>query len=166
MGLGWRVTTSKGLVTLWSSGRADGYRAFMGLDPKARVAVVALTNAATNVGVDDIGWHVLDPRVAIARAHPRVSVAADVLERYVGRYLFDDGVFMTVAREDDHLVVQMDKQGPSAIFASGPREFFPEDIEAQFVFDDAGKAPAQSLVLNQDGQSYKAVRVKEEAAKR
>ena len=166
MGLGWRVTTSKGLVTLWSSGRADGYRAFMGLDPKARVAVVALTNAATNVGVDDIGWHVLDPRVAIARAHPRVSVAADVLERYVGRYLFDDGVFMTVAREDDHLVVQMDKQGPSAIFASGPREFFPEDIEAQFVFDDAGQAPAQSLVLNQDGQSYKAVRVKEEAAKR
>jgi len=159
MGLGWRVTTTHDMTTLWSSGRADGYRAFMGFDPRARVAVVALTNAATNVGVDDIGWHVLDPGVAITRPHPRTAVSAAVLERYVGRYKFDDGVVMTVAREADHLVVQMTGQGPSAIFASGPREFFPEDIEAQFVFAESGTAPTQSLVLNQDGQSYQARRI-------
>jgi CubicO group peptidase (beta-lactamase class C family) len=162
MGLGWRVTTSKGVTTMWSSGRADGYRSFMGFDPQARVAVVALTNAATNVGVDDIGWHLLDPRVPIVRAHPRVAVPAEVLQRYVGRYLFEDGVYMTVVREDDHLVVQMTGQGPSPVFAGGLREFLPEDIEAQFVFAESGTGPAQSLVLNQDGQSYKAVRVAEE----
>jgi CubicO group peptidase (beta-lactamase class C family) len=162
MGLGWRVTTTHGMTTIWSSGRADGYRAFMGFDPRARVAVVALTNAATNVGVDDIGWHVLDPSVAITRAHPRTALSADVLERYIGRYKFDDGVVMTVAREADHLVVQMTGQGPSAIFASGPREFFPEDIEAQFVFAESGTAPTQSLVLNQDGHTYKAQRIPEE----
>ena len=124
--------------------------------------MVALTNAATNVGVDDIGWHVLDPSVAITRVHTRTAVPADVLQRYVGRYKFDDGVVMTVVREEDHLVVQMTGQGPSAIFASGPREFFPEDIEAQFVFAESGTAPAQSLVLNQDGQTYKAQRLAEE----
>ena len=32
------------------------------------------------------------------------------------------------------------------------------------MFDESGKAPAQSLVLNQDGQSYKAERIAEEAA--
>lgn len=162
MGLGWRVTTSRGVRTMWSSGRADGYRAFMGFDPAARVAVVALTNAATNVGVDDIGWHVLDPRLGVIQQHPRIALPADVLQRYVGRYRFEDGVFMTVARDEDHLVVQMTGQGPSPIFASAPREFFPEDIEAQFVFGESGKGPAQSLVLNQEGQSYKAVRVAEE----
>lgn len=162
MGLGWRVTTSRGVHTMWSSGRADGYRVFMGFDPAARVAVVALTNAATNVGVDDIGWHVLDPRLAVIRQHPRIAVPADVLERYVGRYLFEDGVFMTVVRVEDHLVVQMTGQGPSQIFAGGPREFFPEDIEAQFVFSESGTGLARSLVLNQEGQSYKAVRVAEE----
>lgn len=163
MGLGWRVTTHAPLQTLWSSGRADGYRAFMGFDPRSRVAVVALTNAATNVGVDDIGWHLLDPRVAIARQHARIAVPVDVLERYVGRYRFEDGVFMTVAREEDHLVVQMTGQGPSAVYAGGPAEFFPEDIEAQFVFSESGARPAQSLVLNQDGQHYRAVRVTQEA---
>jgi D-alanyl-D-alanine-carboxypeptidase/D-alanyl-D-alanine-endopeptidase len=165
MGLGWRVTTNKGVATLWSSGRADGYRAFMAIDPRARVAVVALTNTATNVGVDDIGWHVLDPSQPTARPHPQISVSVEVLERYVGRYLFDDGVFMTVVRDDDHLVVQMTGQGPSPIFAAAPREFFPEDIEAQFVFDESGAAPAQSLVLNQGGKTYKAVRVPPEASK-
>ena len=162
MGLGWRVTTARDITTIWSSGRADGYRAFMAFDPRQHVAVVALTNAATNVGVDDIGWHVLDPSVAITRVHTRTAVPADVLQRYVGRYKFDDGVVMTVVREEDHLVVQMTGQGPSAIFASGPREFFPEDIEAQFVFAESGTAPAQSLVLNQDGQTYKAQRLAEE----
>jgi serine-type D-Ala-D-Ala carboxypeptidase/endopeptidase len=163
MGLGWRVTTSKGVRTMWSSGRADGYRAFMGFDPVARVAVVALTNVATDVGVDDIGWHVLDPNQPFIKIHPRISIPADALERYVGRYLFEDGVYMSVVREDDHLVVQMTGQGPSPIYAGGPREFFPEDIEAQFVFDDPGHGPAPALVLNQGGQTYKAVRVAPEA---
>jgi CubicO group peptidase (beta-lactamase class C family) len=162
MGLGWRVTTARGVRTVWSSGRADGYRAFMAFDPGTRVAVAALTNAATNVGVDDIGRHVLDPTVALIRQHPRIAVPSDVLERYVGRYKFEDGVVMTVVKEGDHLVVQMTGQGPSPIFASAPREFFPEDIEAQFVFVESGTTPTQSLVLNQDRQSYKAQRIAEE----
>jgi len=166
MGLGWRVTTSKGVRTIWSTGGADGFRSFMAFDPDARVAVIALTNGRSNVGVDDIGWHILDPSVPIIRVHPRISVAVEVLDRYVGRYLFDDGVFMTVARADDHLVVQMTGQAPSPIFAASRREFFPEDIEAQFVFDDAGTGPAPSLVLNQDGHTYKAVRVAEGAVKK
>ena len=70
---------------------------------------------------------------------------------------------MTVVRDADHLVVQMTGQGPSPIFAAGPHEYFPEDIEAQFVFAESGAAPAQSLVLNQDGQSYKAQRLAEES---
>ncbi len=165
MGLGWRVTTSKGVRTIWSTGGADGFRSFMAFDPDAKVAVVALTNGRTNVGVDDIGWHILDPRVPVIRLHPRISVSAAVLERHVGRYRFDDGVFMTVVREEDHLVVQMTGQGPSPIFAAAPREFFPEDIEAQFVFDESGEGPTPSLVLNQDGHTYKAVRVAEETSK-
>jgi hypothetical protein len=38
-----------------------------------------------------------------------------------------------------------------------------EDIEAQFVFAESGTAPTQSLVLNQDGQSYQARRIAAES---
>jgi serine-type D-Ala-D-Ala carboxypeptidase/endopeptidase len=162
MALGWRVSTVDGVRTLWSSGRADGYRAFMAFGPQARLAVVALTNGATNAGVDDIGRHVLDPRVTVARQHRWVTVTADVLDRYVGRYKFEDGNYLTVTREGQQLIVQMTGQGPLPVLATAPREFFPEDIEAQFVFSESAAGSAQSLVLNQDGQSWKAERVADE----
>lgn len=162
MGLGWRVETGDDKPIIWSSGRADGYRSFMALDPQARVAVVALTNGATNAGVDDIGRHVLDPRVTLARPHHWITVSANLLERYVGRYKFEDGNHLTVVRDGDQLVVQLTGQGPLPVLATGPREFFPEDIEAQFVFAESGSGPAPSLVLSQDGQSWKAERVAEE----
>ena len=162
MGLAWRVETSDDKPIIWSSGRADGYRSFMALDPQARVAVVALTNGATNAGVDDIGRHVLDPRVTVARPHRWISVTAEVLDRYVGRYRFEDGNHLTVVRDGDLLVVQMTGQGPLPVLAIAPREFFPEDIEAQFVFAESGSGPAPSLVLSQDGASWKAERVAEE----
>jgi D-alanyl-D-alanine-carboxypeptidase/D-alanyl-D-alanine-endopeptidase len=162
MGLGWRVETSDDKPIIWSSGRADGYRSFMALDPQARVAVVALTNGATNAGVDDIGRHVLDPRVSVARPHRRIDVSADVLDRYVGRYKFEDGNHLTVVRDGDQLFVQLTGQDPVPVLATGPREFFPEDIEAQFVFAESGSKPAPSVVLSQDGQSWKAQRVAEE----
>lgn len=162
MALGWRVSTVDGVTTVWSAGRADGYRSFMAFDPQARLAVVALTNAATNAGVDDIGRHVLDPRRTVARPHRWITVSANVLDRYVGRYRFEDGNYLSVVRDGNQLIVEMTGQGPLPVLATAPREFFPEDIEAQFVFSDSGAGPAQSLVLNQDGQSWKAQRVAEE----
>jgi D-alanyl-D-alanine-carboxypeptidase/D-alanyl-D-alanine-endopeptidase len=162
MGLGWRVSTNDGKVMIWSSGRADGYRSFMGLDVQARVAVVGLTNGATNAGVDDIGRHILDPRIAVVRVHPRITVPTAVLDRYVGRYKFEDGNHLTVVRDGDQLIVQLTGQGPLPVLPTGPREFFPEDVEAQFVFAAAGNEPSPSLVLSQDGQSWKAQRVVEE----
>jgi D-alanyl-D-alanine-carboxypeptidase/D-alanyl-D-alanine-endopeptidase len=162
MGLGWRVEASDDKPIVWSSGRAEGYRSFMALDQQARVAVVALTNGATNAGVDDIGRQVLDPRVTVARPHRWISVTADVLDRYVGRYKFEDGNSLRVVRDGDLLVVQLTGQGPLPVLATGPREFFPEDIEAQFVFAESAGGPAPSLVLTQDGQSWKADRVAEE----
>jgi CubicO group peptidase (beta-lactamase class C family) len=162
--LGWRIAAADGLQEVWSGGRADGYRSYMAFDPKRRIAVIGLTNAATNVGVDDISRHVLNPAVEVAKEHPRVAVAKELLGRYPGRYLFDDGNTLAVSLLGTQIIVEMTGQGPLPVFPSGEREFYPEDIEARFVFEESGKAPAGSLVLTQDGQSWKARRVDPAAA--
>ena len=166
MGLGWRVETGidhpNRAPIYWSSGRADGYRSFMAIDLQQRMAVVALTNAATNAGVDDIGRYVLDPSFTVSRPHPSIAVPAAVLDRYVGKYKFEDGGELTVVRDGDQLVVQLTGQGALPVLATAPRTFFPEDIEAQFVFEDSGDSPARSLVLTQNGSSWKAQRIAEE----
>jgi serine-type D-Ala-D-Ala carboxypeptidase/endopeptidase len=162
MGLGWRVER-EGVQTLWSHGRADGYRSFMGVDPQARLAVIALTNAATAVGVDDIGRHVLDPRITVARAHRWITISPDVLDRYVGRYKFRDGGDLTVVRQAAGLSLQLSGQDAFPALATAPREFFPKDgNEAQFLFSESGPGPAQSVVVSQDGKSFTADRVAQE----
>lgn len=111
MALGWRVTTEGQRRIVWSNGRADGYRAYLAFDPDTRVGVVALANAATNAGVDDIARHILNPHFQPLKAHPRIQLAAEVIDRYVGRYRFDDGVVMTITRDGQRVIGDITAQG-------------------------------------------------------
>jgi len=80
---------------LWHNGGTGGYRSFIGYNPTTRVGVVALANASTNVGTDDLGRHLLDPASPLLPADSplpkpptmRTETAVDpaALPRYVGR---------------------------------------------------------------------------------
>jgi D-alanyl-D-alanine-carboxypeptidase/D-alanyl-D-alanine-endopeptidase len=64
--LGWHILKSVGKEVVWHNGGTGGFRSFVGFDPQARVGVVALSNAFTTIGVDDIGRHLLDPSALAA----------------------------------------------------------------------------------------------------
>ena len=67
VGLLWLTqTTGFGRTVVWHNGGTAGYRTYIGFDPERRVGVVVLSNR--NNGVDRIGQHLLDPRVAISTA--------------------------------------------------------------------------------------------------
>jgi serine-type D-Ala-D-Ala carboxypeptidase/endopeptidase len=63
--LGWNVLKLKGREIRWHNGGTGGYRSFVGIDAEAAAAVVVLSNTNTRRGVDDIGIHLLDPRVPL-----------------------------------------------------------------------------------------------------
>src|SRR5436305_1751793 len=65
IGLAWLVPNREGHEIYWHNGGTGGYRCFMGYDAKTRVGVVLLSNMSTNVGVDDIGLHLLDASAPI-----------------------------------------------------------------------------------------------------
>ena len=73
--IGWHIVTLDGLIVpngrhiVWMNGGTNGYRTFLGFDPKIRTGVVVLSNAIklsrTLSGyddIDDIGLHLLDER--------------------------------------------------------------------------------------------------------
>ena len=72
MALGWRRTRSDGETFYWSDGSGDGSRTFMGFNPARHIAVVALANAATGIGIDDIGTHVIAPGQTVDMHIPKV----------------------------------------------------------------------------------------------
>lgn len=63
--LGWNILTDGSREIVWKNGSVSGFRAFMGYEPTARLGVVALINAQTAVGADDIGLHLLDANIEV-----------------------------------------------------------------------------------------------------
>jgi CubicO group peptidase (beta-lactamase class C family) len=61
--LGWNIYTDGPREIVWKNGSVSGFRAFMGYDSTKRLGVVALINAQTASGADDIGLHLLDPYI-------------------------------------------------------------------------------------------------------
>jgi hypothetical protein len=65
VGLLWLTQTTRfGRTVVWHNGGTAGYRTYVGFDPDRRIGVVVLSNRSN--GVDRIGQHLLDPRVALS----------------------------------------------------------------------------------------------------
>lgn len=158
--LGWHIFTSNGKEIIWHNGGTGGYRSFIGYDPAARIGVVALSNAETEVGVDDIGRHLLDASVPLAKppaVHKEVKVDPKLFDSYVGTYQMIP-VAIVITREGDHLFLQVTGQPKFEIYPEGDRDFFLKVVDAQitFVTDDQGRAT--ELVLHQGGRDQHAKR--------
>ena len=63
--LGWNIYTDGPREIVWKNGSVLGFRAFMGYEPTMRLGVVALINAQTAAGADDIGLHLLDANIEV-----------------------------------------------------------------------------------------------------
>lgn len=63
--LGWNVYTDGSREIIWKNGSVPGFRAFIGYEPTTRLGVVAMINAQTAAGADDIGMHLLDPNIQV-----------------------------------------------------------------------------------------------------
>jgi D-alanyl-D-alanine-carboxypeptidase/D-alanyl-D-alanine-endopeptidase len=164
VGFGWIIAKSGDDEMIWHNGGTGGYRSFIGFLPKAKVGVVALSNASTEVGVDDIGQHLLNPEIPLAPPpKQRVAVAIDpkLYDGYVGRYQLKPDVILSVTREGDRLFAQATGQKRHEIFPERERFFFFRVVDAQITFKTDGEGQAESLSLHQNGRHMPAPRIDE-----
>lgn len=160
--LGWFISGSGQRQIVWHNGGTGGYRSFVGYRPSTGVGVVVLSNTSTEVGVDDIGVHLLDRERSLAPAPvQRVAIAADpaTYDAYVGSYRLAPGFDLTVFRDGNRLFAQATGQGPIEIFAEAEHRFFARSVDAQMTFKVRAGARAASLTLHQNGQDSPAPRV-------
>jgi len=67
IGLNWMIRKVGNADTIvWHNGGTAGYRTFAGVDPARKLGVVVLTNSG-GTGSDDIGFHLLNPALPLAR---------------------------------------------------------------------------------------------------
>ncbi len=166
--LGWQVDTRGGAEIIWKNGGTGGYRTFIGYSPRSGIGVVALSNAATPTGVDDIGLHLLDGRfpLSVAAGGAReVSLDAKLLDQFVGHYEMASNMILTVSHDANQLFVQATGQPRVAVYAKNDHEFFYKVVDAQLSFETDTEHQASALVLHQNGHDMRAKRIDDAQAK-
>ena len=156
LGLAWHIVrTPQGSTITWHNGGTGGYRTFIGFDPARHAGVVVLSNSATSV--DDIGLHLIDPRVPLAPApvkvpHTEITLAPEVLDRYVGEYELAPNFHIVVTREGAALFGQPTGQDKVQLFAEQEDLFFLKVVDAQIAFTKDSSGNVTGMVLKQNGQ--------------
>ena len=159
IGLGWNVLGG----IAWHDGGTGGFRSFLGYDAKARVGVVALSNAFTLRGLDDIAMHLLNPEAPLANLDPpeqHTAILGDptILDRYTGRYQLPDRIF-EITRNGDRLFAQVTAVGGKPF--AGPVFEMSADTESVFLvkvtggrisFEIGPDGRAASLMMHRAGR--------------
>ncbi|MBO9717067.1 MAG: serine hydrolase [Pseudoxanthomonas sp.] len=161
--LGWNVLAAGDREVFWKNGSRAGFRSFIGFNPATRVGVVGLINVQSDVGVDDIGLHLLGADVPIdmhvPRPHVQVPVDPAVLDRYAGRYWFSDTDIATFVREGERLFYLPSPGTRLELFPEGEREFFFKDVDAQVSFEVDAHGNAVAAIWHQYGSEQRGRRL-------
>jgi D-alanyl-D-alanine-carboxypeptidase/D-alanyl-D-alanine-endopeptidase len=162
IGLAWQIFGR----TAWHSGGTGGFTSAVICDTKARTGVVVLSNAS-GAGVDDIGFHLLNPKVPLAIPEPpkeRTEIHLDpkLLDNYTGRYQLKPNVIIEITRDGDRLFsqpVMATQPGISMpkleLFAEGEKNFFHKTVNAQISFETGPDGRATGLVIYRPGRGEK-----------
>jgi len=81
--------SANGREIVGHNGATGGFRSFVGYDPKERIGVVVLSNTSTPSGIDDIGFHLLNPNAPLAnpeppKQHSEIRIDPKLLDNYTG----------------------------------------------------------------------------------
>lgn len=163
IGLGWFITTTGQGEIVWHNGMTGGYSSFAGFNRTSGNGVVVLTNMAAQLGVNDIGMHILNPAIPL-NEQPRLRTSVEIdpalFDDYVGEYVLAPGAVITVTTQDGKLFAQLTGQDAFEIFPESETQFFYKVTDAQITFD-VNNGDVKSLILHQNGQNMPALKLVE-----
>jgi serine-type D-Ala-D-Ala carboxypeptidase/endopeptidase len=88
-----------------------------------------------------------------APVHTEITLAPDLLARYVGNYAFTQGFTIAITLENGQLMEQLTGQPKFPIFPETETRFFLKVVEATIEFQVDSAGVATGMVLNQSGNS-------------
>jgi len=176
IGLGWLTMSVHGREIVGHNGATAGFRSFVGYDPGERRGVVVLSNAFTPTGIDDIGFHLLNPNAPLASPEPpsqhtEVHIDPKLFDNYTGRYQVAPNLIFEITRDGDRLFAQGFAQLPHnqpgdltglprfELFAEGEKNFFVRVSDSQITFETGPGGRATSLTLRKAGRDMPAPRL-------
>ncbi|HEV2422338.1 MAG TPA: serine hydrolase [Candidatus Acidoferrales bacterium] len=164
-GFGWEVNTMNGHKVIEHGGAWQGFTCAISRYVDDNLTVVVLTNLDAGHARPDRIVHQVAGLVNPAlmppppKEHHEIAIDPKLFDGYVGTYQLVPNVNLTIARDGDHLTVQVSNQPAFPIFPEGPRDFFLKVVDAQITFVTDSSGRATELVLHQAGHDEPAKRL-------
>src|SRR5262245_15427918 len=158
--LGWHILTQEGREFVWHNGGTGGYSSFVGFCPQTGVGVVVLANS--EIGVDDIAVHLVDPNRPLDKPLPQgQSRTTDPysFEGFVGRYRLAANSVVTVSREGSHLFLEEAGEPRVEAFAQSRESGTFKVADGQIRFETDAFGRVTGLILRRQGRNFSATRI-------
>ncbi len=88
-----------------------------------------------------------------------ITLAREILARYVGKYELRPGFELTITQEGEVLMAQATGQPKAQMFAESETEFFLKVAPIRLTFNMNGAGEVESLTLHQGGQHIPAKKI-------
>lgn len=125
-------------------------------DTTGKVIALTLHQNGQNVVAALPGVPIPSP-IALASFYPAVvALDAATFDSYLGTYA-GSGIFFTVTRAPDGILVQVSGQAAFPVYASAKDAFYYKVVDAQITFERSTAGTVSALVLHQNGKVFRAL---------
>jgi D-alanyl-D-alanine carboxypeptidase len=170
-GLGVEIGEGRWGKSYGHDGLFPGYVTAMQYFPQKRMAVAIQINTDRerqlpdlNTCIDEVMKIIVGELSGKKFEEPkdRKAVAVDpkIFDSYAGQYEIEPGTIMTVRREGEHLMVQVNGQAAAEIFPASETEYFSRRVDVQIKFVKNKQGEVTGIVIVQNGRNIPARRIK------
>jgi CubicO group peptidase (beta-lactamase class C family) len=159
---GWEVTRLFNRPIHTHDGGINGFSTIILRFPGDNLVSIVLSNNASPV-TGKIGRGLaaifLGEKFDIPKIRSAITLPAESLDRYLGKFALAPTAIMSITREGSQLFTQLTGQGKIEIYPESPDTFFPKVVDASITFRFGPDGKATGLTLNQNGRKMPAERV-------
>lgn len=159
---GWAVPKMFNRQAQTHSGGIFGFTTNILRFPEEKLVTIVLSNntsSATGKIGRDLAAIFLGEKFDMPKVRTAISLPADMLDRYVGKYALAPTAIMTITREGDQLFTQLTGQGKIEIYPESADTFFPKVVDATITFRFGADGKATGMTLHQNGRQMPAERL-------
>jgi len=159
----------KGLKTVRHGGALGGYRAELVRFPEQRFSVICLSNLSS-FNPSGLCNQVADIYLAdkLEAEEPEkeqelkpVSVDPDVYDEYTGKYRLDVGFVVTIKKDKDKLIAEVQGQPKIELIPVNETTFFIRAIDGELSFKRDSSGKVNDIVLTQSGMDIPGKRIED-----
>jgi CubicO group peptidase (beta-lactamase class C family) len=158
-GLGWYIKDRFSRKVFEHGGSWQGFQSLLAYYPADRLTVIVLGNHGDQEVVETIADGLARLAFGVAPARRAVKVDQRHFARLVGRYQLAPDAILTVSRKDGRLFARLSGQRQLEIYPEDVNRYFYKAVDAQLSFDAGDPERAGYLILHQNGEQLKAVRI-------